>query len=175
VISKNRSSIYRDNTNRFTLTSEDDGIYLLKLPLIQKEHLVLVDNTTVFNDTIYVPETGYRQERLKVVGYRTDDWNGSLNIPGFVYDDARVTEWTSYKDYKTAELVKYKEFYYAARFTHSGTQDFIYGNWSRLDSKPTSELKPNWDYRANQFADFYDLDTDNFDSEQQRLAQHLIV
>jgi len=174
VVSKNRSSIYRDNSNKFSLTSDEEGIYLIKLPLIQKEHLVLIDNTTVFNDTIYVPETGYRQERLKVVGYRTDEWNGSLNIPGFIYDDAKVTEWTSYKDYKTAELVKYKEFYYAARFTHSGTQEFVNGNWSRLDSKPTSELRPNWDYRANQFADFYDLDTDNFDSEQQRLAQHLI-
>ena len=32
----------------------------------------------------------------------------------------------------------------------------------------------NWDYKAIQFADFYDLDSDNFDVEQQRLAQHLI-
>ena len=32
---------------------------------------------------------------------------------------------------------------------------------------------PNLDYRVNQFADFYDLDTDNFDAEQQKMAQHL--
>jgi hypothetical protein len=173
IIKKSISNIYRDSTNMFNLTSEE-GVYLLKLPLIQKEHLVLVDNTTVFNDTIYAPETGYRQERLKVVGYRTDDWNGNLNIPGFIYDQAEVTDWESYKDYKTAELVKYKEFYYAARFTHSGTEVFQDGNWARLPERPQSSLKPNWDYRANQFTDFYDLDTDNFDSEQQRLAQHLI-
>ena len=173
IIKKSISNIFRDSTNTFNLTSEE-GIYLLKLPLIQKEHLVLIDNTTVFNDTIYAPETGYRQERMKVVGYRTDDWNGNLNIPGFVYDQAEVTDWESYKDYKTGELVKYKEFYYAARFTHSGTEVFQDGNWARLPERPQSSLKPNWDYRANQFADFYDLDTDNFDSEQQRLAQHLI-
>ncbi len=40
---------------------------------MQKEHVVLIDNTTVFNDTIYDPEVGYRQERIKVVGYRTDN------------------------------------------------------------------------------------------------------
>ena len=170
------TNIVRDNTNNFSMasTNPDIGIFYAKLPLIQKEHVVLIDNTTVFNDTIYSPEPGYRQERIKVVGYRTDDWNGGLNIPGFVYDEANVTEWASWKDYYIGELVKYKEFYYSARFTHSGTQEFNYDNWTVLSERPTSSLKPNWDYRANQFTDFYDLDTDNFDSEQQRLAQHLI-
>ena len=32
----------------------------------------------------------------------------------------------------------------------------------------------NFEYKVNQFADFYDLDTDNFDTEQQKFAQHLI-
>ena len=167
-------NVYRDNVNNFQLTSEQDGIYLIKLPLVQKEHVVFIDNTTVFNDIIFSKNTGYRQQRIKVVGYRTDNWNGSLNIPGFIYDDARVTEWTSYKDYTVGELVKFKEFYYAAKSSHSGTQNFDFDLWSRLPEKPENKLQPNWDYRANQFADFYDLDTDNFDSEQQRLAQHLI-
>ena len=35
-------------------------------------------------------------------------------------------------------------------------------------------LLANFDYKAKQFADFYDLDSDNFDVEQQKLAQHLI-
>ena len=167
-------NVYRDNLNNFQLTSEEDGIFLIKLPLIQKEHVVFIDNTTVFNDVIFSKNTGYRQERIKVVGYRTDNWNGSLNIPGFIYDDAKITEWVSYKDYTVGELVKYKEFYYAANSSHSGTKDFNSDLWSRLPEKPESKLQPNWDYRANQFADFYDLDTDNFDAEQQRLAQHLI-
>jgi len=51
---------------------------------------VLLDNTTDFNDTIYNPSTGYRQERIRVNGYRSDNWNGGLNIPGFVYDDANI-------------------------------------------------------------------------------------
>jgi len=167
-------NVYRDNSNNFQLTSSEDGIFLIKLPLIQKEHVVLIDNTTVFNDVIFSKNTGYRQQRIKIVGYRTDQWNGSLNIPGFIYDDAKVTEWESYKDYTVGELVKFKEFYYAAIASHNGTENFDFNLWSRLPEKPENKLQPNWDYRANQFADFYDLDTDNFDSEQQRLAQHLI-
>ena len=167
-------NVFRDNFNTFRLNSNTDGIFLIKLPLIQKEHVVFIDNTTVFNDTIYSPTTGYRQDRLKVVGYRTDEWTGGFNIPGFIYDDAKVEEWISYKDYNVGELVKFKEFYYAAAISHSGTETFDYTLWSQLPEKPQSQLLPNWEYRANQFADFYDLDTDNFDSEQQRLAQHLI-
>ena len=173
-INNNFFNVFRNKSNTFNLNSNDNGIYMIKLPLIQKEHLVFVDNTTVFNDTLYSPSTGYRQDRLKVVGYRTDDWNGGFNIPGFIYDDAKVEEWVSYKDYKIGELVKFKEFYYSANISHSGTENFNYNFWSQLDKKPQSELLANWEYRTNQFADFYDLDSDNFDSEQQRLAQHLI-
>jgi hypothetical protein len=170
------TNVIRDNSNDFSLQPKatTEGIYFAKLPLVQKEHVVIIDNETVFNDTIYSPMTGYRQERIKVVGYRTDNWTGSLNIPGFIYDEAKITEWESYKDYYIGEIVKFKEFYYSSAFTHSGTEEFVYSNWNVLPERPVSELKPNWDYRANQFTDFYDLDTDNFDTEQQRLAQHLI-
>ena len=47
-------------------------------------------------------------------------------------------------------------------------------DWNVLPAKPESKLIPNFEYKTNQFGDFYDLDTDNFDSEQQRLAQHII-
>jgi hypothetical protein len=170
------TNVSRDASNVFSISPArtQEGIYFAKLPIIQKEHVVIIDNSTVFNDTIYDPEPGYRQERIKVVGYRTDNWNGGLNIPGFVYDQATVTEWESYKDYYIGELIKYKEFYYSARFTHAGTENFENELWTVLPERPTSSLKPNWDYKTNQFTDFYDLDTDNFDTEQQRLAQHLI-
>jgi hypothetical protein len=166
----------RENGNQFSIVpiNTEDGIYFAKFALVQTEHSVLIDNTTVFNDTIYDPEPGYRQERIRIIGYRTTDWNGTLNIPGFIYDDAKVTEWTPWQDYRIGDLVKYKEFYYSADKDISGSNTFDASNWNRLSEKPESTLKPNWDYRAKQFTDFYDLDTDNFDSEQQKLAQHLI-
>ena len=164
------------NDNRFTLRPKAtaDGIFAVKLPLVQKEHVVLLDNKTVFGDTIYDPEPGYRQERIKVLGYRTTDWNGTFNIPGFIYDDAKTTEWKPWTDYAIGDTVKYKEFYYSANEKIPGEEIFDSNKWSILSDKPSSKLVPNFEYKTNQFADFYDLDTDNFDSEQQKLAQHLI-
>ena len=151
-----------------------DGIYAIKLAAEQTEHVVILDNETEFKDVIYDRQAGYRQERIRVLGYRTADWNGSLNIPGFLYDSAEITLWEQYKDYEIGSIVKNKEFYYSAYKKVSGTQNFIENDWLRLDSKPESQLLTNINYKVDQFADFYDLDTDNFDLDQQEVAQHLI-
>ena len=170
------NSILRTNLNDFGLRSKNtaDGIYSVRLPLVQKEHVVLLDNKTVFNDYIYDLEAGYRQERIKVTGYRSDNWNGSLNIPGFIYDNAIVEDWEVWKDYNIGSLVKYKEFYYVALGNLSGVEKFNSNDWERLEERPEAKMYPNFDYRINQFADFYDLDSDNFDVEQQKHAQHLV-
>jgi hypothetical protein len=175
-ISQEFSNVFRNKSNQFTVKplEAEEGIYLAKLPLVQKEHVVLIDNITEFNDVIYDKVPGYRQERIRVVGYRTANWNGGLNIPGFFYDDAKVSLWQSWKDYAIGDLVKYKEFFYSSNEKHTSSEVFDANKWNILQDKPESKLYPNWDYRTNQFADFYDLDSDNFDVEQQRLAQHLI-
>ena len=162
--------------NEFVLRPKNtqDGIYHISLPLIQKEHVVLLDNTTVFNDVIFDLQPGYRQERIKVLGYRTSDWDGSLNIPGFIYDDAEIYDWESWTDYDLGSVVKNKEFYYSASKKIPGTQTFNDKDWNILLERPKGGLYANFEYKTNQFADFYDLDSDNFDVEQQRLAQHLI-
>lgn len=170
------ANIYRDRDTNFTINpvGTSEGIFLIKLPLVQKEHVVLLDNKTVFSDTIYDRAAGFRQERIKLVGYRTDNWSGSLSIPGFFYDEAKIVAWTPNTDYVLGAIVKYKEFYYSAYSNHSSKEKFDDTKWRRLNEKPVSQIYPNWDYKVNQFADFYDLDTDNFDVEQQKLAQHLI-
>jgi hypothetical protein len=150
------------------------GIYCATLYLVQKEHVVMFDNTTMFNDTIYDKETGYRQDRLKILGYVTSQWNGSFETPGFVYDQLKINSWEPWTDYKLGDIVKYKEFYFSARTFIPGKETFDYEDWFLLENKLESKLLPNWDYKAEQFTDFYDLDTDNFDVEQQRVAQHLI-
>ena len=169
-------SITRTGDNLFTLTIKNtaDGIYSVKLPLVQREHVIILDNTTAFKDVIYDPEPGYRQERIRILGYRTADWTGSLNIPGFLYDEAKVLQWTSWQNYTIGDIVKFKEFYYTATTKITGKQDFDPSDWFKLDEKPESKLLTNLEYKTNQFADFYDLDSDNFDTTQQEIAQHLI-
>ena len=176
ILSPEFLAVGRETPNEFYIQTRNtaDGIYAATLPLVQKEHVVLLDNRTVFGDIIYDLEPGYRQERIKVAGYRTDEWNGSISIPGFFYDSAKIVEWQPWNDYDIGAIVKYKEFYYAADQKVPGTETFIDKQWNRLTDKPVGGLYSNWDYKAIQFTDFYDLDSDNFDVEQQRLAQHLI-
>lgn len=170
------SRINRSNPNKFQLRPKNtaDGVYAIQVPVIQKEHIILIDNFTVFGDVIYDQPTGYRQERIKVLGYRTADWDGSLNIPGFLYDAANVTDWKQWSDYAIGDLVKYKEFYYSANNKIAGSDTFNSREWARLPGRPEAGLITNFEYKVNQFADFYDLDSDNFDVTQQKLAQHLI-
>jgi hypothetical protein len=167
-------TLREDNNFGLTFRNTDEGVYHLRLPLVQKEHVVLLDNKTQFNDVIYERSTGYRQERMRVLGYRSDNWTGGLNIPGFVYDDATVTVWQEWTDYRIGSLVKYKEYYYVAVQNITGSSKFNSNEWQRLSEKPESELLTNFDYKITQFSDFYDLDSDNFDAEQQKMAQHLI-
>jgi len=168
-------NIFRQG-NEFTISPKNttQGLYHIKLPLVQKEHVILLDNTTVFNDVIYDAVPGYRQERIKVIGYKSTNWNGGFEIPGFIYDDVVVTEWQPWKDYSISQVVKYNEFYYVAQNNVPGSAEFNSVQWARLDGRPEKQLITNFDYKINQFADFYDLDTDNFDTEQQKFAQHLI-
>ena len=169
------TSTFREDTT-FTLVPENTahGIYGGIFYLVQKEHVLLLDNTTLFNDVIYDQEPGYRQERVKVIGYVTTDWNGGFDIPGFIFDQAIIQDYEPWTDYNLGDIVKYKEYYYSAKKFVVGAESFSSDEWTLLREKPTPTLLPNWDYRAEQFTDFYDLDTDNFDSEQQRMAQHLI-
>ena len=174
-LDRQKLSVLRQG-NYFCLTTKNtaDGIYFAKIPLIQKEHVVIVDNVTVFNDVIYDLAPGYRQDRIKVIGYVASSWDGSLSIPGFVYDEVIVKEWQPFTDYNMSDVVKYKQFYYSANNYVAGSSVFEFNNWIKLTEQPVSSLKPNFEYKTNQFTDFYDLDTDNFDVEQQKLAQHLI-
>ena len=162
--------------DQFTINPKNtaDGIYAIKLSAEQTEHIVVLDNETEFKDVIYDRQAGYRQERIRLLGYRTANWKGSLNIPGFLYDSADITLWTPYKDYEIGSIVKNKEFYYSAYKTVTGVQNFNENDWLRLDAKPEAQLLTNINYKVDQFADFYDLDTDNFDVSQQEVAQHLI-
>jgi len=167
------NSYREDNAVSYSPRGED-GIYGATFYLIQQEHVVLLNNITIFNDTIFKPETGYKQDRIKIAGYVSTDWYGGLDIPGFILDVAKIQNWTPWEDYDLGDIVKYKQFYYTASRFLPGAVSFVNEDWILLDKKPVTQLLPNWTYKAEQFTDFYSLDSDNFDTAQQQLAQHLI-
>ena len=170
----NQLSSYR-NGNNVTYTSENsDGLYCASFYLIQNEHVALIDNVDIFNDVIYNPPTGYRRDRIKLSGYVTTGWYGGLDIPGFIFDSAIVEAWQPWQDYNMADIVLYQGYYYSAKAFTAGTNTFIATDWIQLPSKPTAQILPNWTNSATQFTDFYSLEVDSFNTDQQTMAHHLI-
>ena len=170
-----RFNLTRDDTGcTINTLNTEDGIFFAVLNSVQKEHAMVFNNTTVFNDTIYDIESGYKQQRIKLSGFRTSNWNGDLYSPGFIYDAVDVTDWIAYTLYNPGKVVRYNGSYYEANVKISGDETFDFNKWTKLDGKPTPGLIPNFDYKINQFEDFYSLDIDNFDSSQQQLSQHLL-
>ncbi len=171
---------YRNENQISYSSNNNDGIFGATFYLVQQEQVLILDNLTMFNDLIYNPGTGYRRERLKVSGYTSIDWKGGLNAPGFIVDQAIIQEWQPWKDYFLGDIVLYQQYYYSADRFIPGEEKFLVStnegriNWNKLDLSPSPKLIPNWTYRATQFTDFYSLDSDNFDVEQQQLSQHLI-
>ena len=152
----------------------DSGLFNISLNTVQKEHILLFDNKTVFSDIIYDPNTGFRQQRLKLVGWKTGGWNGDYYAPGFVFDSANVLYWLQNTDYKIGDTVEYQGKFYVAKTNHNSLTNFVTSNWTYKREKPRPQLIPNFDYKIGSFKDFYNLETNNFDESQQTLAQRLI-
>lgn len=175
ILPSNKLSMQRlDNTFTIKTVNTFDGIYFAQLNVIQKEHNLILNNASYFNDIIYDIESGYRQHRIKLKGFRTANWSGSLDSPGFIYDEATISDWTEYTDYNVGDITRFNGNYYSAATKINGTSTFIFNDWEVLGSKPTAQLLPNFDYKITQFEDFYSLDIDSFDAGQQKLAQHLV-
>ena len=165
---------YREDNAVSYSPRTSEGLYGATFYLTQHEHVIILDNATMFNDVIYNPESGYKQDRIKVSGYTSTGWYGGLDIPGFILDIAKIQNWVAWQDYDLGDIVKYKQFYYTASKFLAGTELFDPTVWIKLTKKPVTQMLPNWSYKVSQFEDFYSLDSDNFDSGQQKMAQHLI-
>jgi hypothetical protein len=142
----------------FKVTLTDDNVLaLVELNLIQYEHVLTFDNTTVFNDVIYKPELGNRQYRLKLIGQKTDLWDGSLHAPGFIYNSKTIQSWQSGVDYLKGELVLFKNQYYVALNNVAGTTDFNFAYWKQiLGSEIQTGLLSNFSTIAVGSQSFYD-------------------
>lgn len=174
-LTPNFLNIKRDyQTVSIETTNTNDGIYFFKGFLVLKEHVAIFSDRTVFNDVVYDKTTGYRQERIKSRGFRTVDWDGDYTSPGFLYDNVNIQPWQPYVDYKLGDIVAYKAYSWASQTNQQGVEYFDNSKWSVLDSSPSKALVPNFDYRINQFSDYYDLDSDGLESSQRDLGRHSV-
>ena len=152
---------FRSGTS-FELRVKDPtvGIHLLDISVVQYEHTLVFDNTTMFNDVIYEPNLGNRQYRMKITGFKTRDWDGSLYAPGFLINHKSVDQWVAVKDYYKGDVVLYKNLYYTARNFIPGEPQFDSNHWYEIDGTLLQkQLIPNLAFNAQQFENFYDVDT----------------
>ena len=154
-------STYRGGT-LFELLLKDNttGIHLLDMNVVQYEHTLVFDNITVFNDVIYEPNLGNRQYRMKITGFKTRDWNGSLYAPGFLINHRSIEQWLPMNDYYKGDIVLYKNLYYTAKNFIPGESKFDHKNWYEINGDLINkQLIPNLATNAQQFEGYYDVDT----------------
>ena len=182
LLSQDANSLPKDvlttsrSGGKFVLKTKDSqlGIFFAVLNVVQYEHIIVFDDRSNFGDIIYDQEAGYRQRRIKLIGFKTADWDGDYVSPGFIYDEATITDWIAKKDYNLGDVVRFKNRYYSAKRFLPGEPTFIFDDWLFIGNKPVAELLPNLNYKAVSYEDFYSLENENFDNEASKLAQHLI-
>ena len=162
--------------NTFTLKSLNaDTINYFHLKFTSYENMVVLDNQSIFADLIYYPATGARQNRVKLIGSTTQDWNGQLNAPGFILNQNNVQEWNPLRKYARGEIVLYKNFYYSAVDIVQPAPEFNFNYWTRSDYTLIQQgLLPNLSNKSDQLANSYDVYEANLELNQDLFAYNLI-
>lgn len=153
---------------------QEKSIFFLSANVRNFDHLVVFDNRTTFNDVVYEPVSGARQERLQIKGYKSNSWNGKFFIPGFTLDQNNITEWTSYADYKLSDLVKLGDTVFQCVENHQSDVLFDYAKFSTLVKQPKLYLQPNLETLADQIDQYYGLNSEQIASDASNYARHLI-
>lgn len=70
----------------------ETGVYYFRVSAKETEHVVMFDNVTSFNDTVYEPLLQVRQDRLKISCVRTGNWFGKLQAGGYLITNTGLTQ-----------------------------------------------------------------------------------
>ena len=172
-----RNLIVQREGNQFMITSTNNQtISYIELRYTSFEHMIVLDNLSIFNDLIYDTTTAARQERVELIASTTTEWNGVLNAQGFILNDpATVKEWQPYVKYTKGDIVLHKNNYWQASTIVQpsetfNTQYWYKSNYDRIDPG----LLPNLANKADQLANSYDIHKANLNSDNDLLAYGLI-
>ena len=162
--------------NTFTIQPlTTQAISYINLRFTNYEHMIVLDNKSVFGDLIYDPVTGARQSRLTLVAVTTSDWNGSVNTPGFILNQDNVQEWTGLKTYPKGEIVKYKNVYWSALTIVQPSAKFNFNVWTQSNyTQIELGLLPNLANKADQLANSYNINAANIETDNDLLSYGLI-
>jgi len=162
-----------DNSFKIS-TINNKSINFLKIKTTSYEHLLVLDNESIFSDLLYKPVTGLRQHRIRLVGFSTFEWNGQLDAQGFILNQDNIKNWESNKFYTTGNIVKFKDLYWSAVSKLNPTETFDFNDWVEIDySNIKTGLLPNISNKAGQIGEYYNKKTANLESDVDLLAMGL--
>ena len=171
-----RDLVIERSDNRFAVRSvTNETINFLNIKFTSYENMVVLDNVSIFADLIYQPITGARQDRVKLIGTTTTEWNGQLNAQGFILNQNNIKPWSQNVKYARGEIVEYKNFYYSAIDIVQPSAKFDFNEWSISDyTKIQQGLLPNLANKSNQLANSYNIYTANLELNQDLFSYGLI-
>jgi hypothetical protein len=159
LVKNSHYTVTREDT-KFTLKSLfAHTLSLVDMDVVQYEHIMLFDNVTVFNDVMYLPELGIRQQRLKLSGHKSNNWTGQLNPGGLMYNSPTVDAWKPNINYRSGSLIEYKDKVYVATKEITAASSFDFTSWQISDSNQIATgMLPNWATLADNAEKIYDVD-----------------
>jgi hypothetical protein len=171
-----RDLIINREGDAFSVTSPgNQTIAFLNLQFTNYEDIVILNNVSIFNDLVYDPVTGARQNRVRIVGATTTDWNGTLDAQGFILNQDNVKEWRANRKYAKGEIVIYKNNYWSAQTIVQPKAEFNYDDWVKSDyTRIQQGLLPNLANKADQLANSYNTQVANLERDNDLLSYGLI-
>jgi hypothetical protein len=153
----------------------DQSLSFADLRFTNFEHMIVLNNQSVFGDLIYQPITGARQSRLSFVGVTTTEWNGTVDAQGFILNQDNVEEWSGLKKYSKGQIVKYKDQYWSALVIVDPSTEFDFNKWTKSDYNQIAlGLLPNISNKANQLQNSYSTNSANLENDNDLLSYGLI-
>jgi hypothetical protein len=163
-----------DNLFRVATTTSNTINYI-QLKFTAFEHIVVLDNRSIFSDLIYQPVTGVRQSRVLVSGWLSGGWTGRLNAPGFVLNQDNIVEWQPNRKYAKGDIVLFKSEYWSASTIIQPSQNFNYNEWIKSDYDQVQKgLLPNAANQSDQLATAYSVYDANLETEVDLFSYGLI-
>ena len=168
--------INRENTSmELEILSPTDTIAYSNINLSSIEHTVVFDNYTSFGDTIYNLQTGLRQQRLLLQGYKTAGWSGYINTSGFILNENNIKQWQPNTKYPKNIIVEFKNKYYTAVKLIEPAAEFSVEDWLETDyGQIKTGLLPNPSTEAYESLYYYDTTRANLENDADLLSFSLI-
>lgn len=85
------TNVVRDGGKVTIETRSGQQMYAARLHVSEIEHVIVVNNTTIFGDIVYSPLFNIRQPRLRLQGFKTKNWKGRVDAPGFLVNGNKLT------------------------------------------------------------------------------------